>query len=214
MPDTQQLEKQLVEHDDPHILGQLLLHYQDRLERIIGFRMDGRLKSRIDAADVLQDAFIEVTQRIEDYKQCAGEVSFFLWLRFIALQKLTQLHRHHLGVQARDANRDVPLAFRASPQATSIVLAAQLLGKMTSPSNAAMRAESRRKLEQALGGMEDIDREVLALRHYEHLSNSETAKLLKLSDSAASNRYFRAVRRLKTIMDQMQRESEIFFGNQ
>lgn len=214
MLDTQELEKQLVEHDDPHVLGQLLQHYQDRLERIIGFRMDGRLKSRIDAADVLQDAFIEATQRIDDYKKCSGDVSFFLWLRFITLQKLTQLHRHHLGVQARDANRDVPLTFRASPQATSIVLAAQLLGKITSPSNAAMRAENKRKLEQALGGMEDIDREVLALRHYEHLSNGETAKLLELSESAASNRYFRAVRRLKTMMDQLQRESEIFFGNQ
>ncbi len=211
MSNSELLQQQLLENEDPHVLGQLLLKYQDRLERIVDFRMDRRLKSRIDASDVLQDAFIEATLRINDYRNSSDDVPFFLWLRFITLQKLTQLHRHHLGVQARDASREIPLSIRTSPQATSIVLAAQLLGKMTSPSNAAMRAETKLKLEEALAGMEYIDREVLALRHYEHLSNGETAKLLGLSDAAASNRYFRAVRRLKAVMDKLQRESEVYF---
>lgn len=210
MSDTEILESQLVDGNDPQVLGQLMLKYQDRLERIVAFRMDRRLKSRIDAADVMQEAFVEVTQRIAEYKQCADEVSFFLWLRFIVLQKLTQLHRHHLGVQARDANRDVQIYNRAVPQATSVILAAQLLGKITSPSNAAMREESKRKLEAALSQMESIDRDVLALRHFEHLSNGETASLLKLSESAACNRYFRAVRRLKKILEQSYGEPGIF----
>ncbi|MCA9125704.1 MAG: sigma-70 family RNA polymerase sigma factor [Planctomycetales bacterium] len=208
--DNEQLERQLIEGNAPQVLGQLFLNYQERLSKIVHFRMDGRLRSRIDVADVLQEAFLEATQRVQDYRDCSNEISFFLWLRFIVLQKLTQLHRHHLGVQARDANRDVPIFARATTQATSVVLAAQLLGKITSPSGAAIREENKRNLEAALGQMESIDREVLALRHFEHLSNSETARLLELSESAACNRYFRAVRRLKTIMEQIHGPSGIF----
>lgn len=205
--ETRILEQQILGQEDPHALGALILKYQDRLERVIAFRMDSRLRTRVDAADVLQDAFVEATQRIDDYRACSDKMSFFLWLRFITIQKLHQLHRHHLGVQARDAGRDIGIfggAGARNGQETSMVLAAQLLGKMTSPSHAAIREEQKRKLESALAEMEDMDREALALRHFEHLSNSETAQLLGLSESAASNRYIRAVRRLKLILDRIQ----------
>lgn len=202
--ETEILEKQIIENDDPQAIGRLIQKYQDRLERVIAFRMDSKLKSRIDPADVLQDAFVEATQRIDDYKSCAQKMSFFLWLRFITLQKLNQLYRHHLGVQARDAARDVAIYQHVNGPMTSVVLAAQLLGKMTSPSHAAIREENKRRIEKALSEMEDMDREVLALRHFEHLSNIETAQLLELSETASSNRYFRAVRRLKSIMDRIQ----------
>ncbi len=210
MGDTEVIERQILDSADPQALGKLMLKYQDRLLRIVAFRLDRRLNARIDPADVMQDAFVEATQRIDDYRASADQVSFFLWLRFLTLQKVTQLHRHHLGVQARDANRDVPIFNRASPQATSVVLAAQLLGDLTSPSGAAIREENRRRLEDALSRMEGVDREVLALRHFEHLTNGETAKLLGLSDSAACNRYFRAVRRLKSTMDQMGQDAGVF----
>ena len=201
---TELLEQQVIAQDNPHAIGELILRYQDRLERVVSFRMDSRLRSRVDAADILQEAFVEATQRIDDYKACSDKMSFFLWLRFITLQKLQQLHRHHLGVKARDAGRDVGIFAPGKGQATSMILAAQLLGKMTSPSHAAMREEKKRKLEQALSEMEEIDREALALRHFEHLNNSETAQLLGLSETAASNRYIRAVRRLKSVLDRIQ----------
>ena len=201
--ETTFFEKKIVEQNDPIALGELMRKYQQRLERVVAFRMDRRLKSRIDAADVLQDAFVEATERLDDYRKCAEKMSFFLWLRFIVMQKLLQLHRHHLGVQARDAARDVAIFHKANPQMTSMVLAAQLLGKMTSPSHAAMREENKRKIEQALAEMEDIDREALALRHFEQLSIAETAQLLQINESAAANRYFRAIRRLKTVLERM-----------
>lgn len=203
--ETQILENQIIEQADPQAIGQLIGKYQDRLERVIAFRMDPRLRTRVDAADVLQEAFVEATQRIDDYKSCSDKMSFFLWLRFITIQKLNQLYRHHLGVKARDAARDVGIFQKGGDRATSVVLAAQLLGNLTSPSHAAMREENKSKLEQALKEMEEIDREILALRHFEHLSNGETAQLLELSDSAASNRYFRAVRRLKSVMERIQK---------
>lgn len=211
--ETEILEQQIIDQDDPHAIGQLILKYQGRLERVVGFRMDNRLRSRVDASDILQDAFVEATQRIDDYKACADKMSFFLWLRFITLQKLQQLHRHHLGVQARDAGRDVAIFEPGRGQATSMILAAQLMGKMTSPSHAAVREENKRKLEQALAEMEEIDREALALRHFEHLNNSETAQLLGLSESAASNRYIRAVRRLKSVMERIQNGASGIFAD-
>ncbi len=191
---------------DPQALGQLMSKYQDRLLRVINFRIDRRLRRRVDAADVVQEAFVEAAQRTGDY-DATHNIPFFLWLRYLALQKLAQLHRHHLGVQARDAAREVSIFQCATPQATSAILAAQLLGSLTSPSRAALRAESKLQMEQALNEMDEIDREIVALRHFEQLSNQETAELLNISQSAASNRYFRALKRLKSVMDQIQQQS-------
>jgi RNA polymerase sigma-70 factor (ECF subfamily) len=125
---------------------------------------------------------------------------FHLWLRLIAGQKLTDVHRYHLGTQMRDAGQEVSLHRGPFPQASSISLAIQLLGRLTSASKAAIRAEHKLILQEALNGMDPIDREVLTLRHFEHLSNEETALVLGLNKSAASNRYIRALRRLKEIL--------------
>ncbi|MCA9191795.1 MAG: sigma-70 family RNA polymerase sigma factor [Planctomycetales bacterium] len=203
MHDTETLQRNLIESGDPQSLGQLMLKYQDRLERIVRFRMDPRLVSRLDAADVLQEGFLEATKRIGDFRSQVETIPFFLWLRFIVLQKLTQMHRFHLGALARDATRDVSLYQTAPQQGTSIVLAAQLLGQLTSPSGAAMREENRRRIELALSHMDSVDREVLALRHFEQLSNNEVARLLDITPAAASNRYIRAIRRLKLLMDEL-----------
>jgi RNA polymerase sigma-70 factor (ECF subfamily) len=125
---------------------------------------------------------------------------FHLWLRLIAGQRLADVHRYHLGAQMRDAGIEVSLHRGPFPQANSVSLAAQLLGKLTSVSRAAIRAEQKLIVQEALNGMDPIDREVLALRHFEHLSNDETAQVLGLTKSAASNRYIRALKRLKEIL--------------
>ena len=135
------------------------------------------------------------------------DLPFFLWLRLVVGQKLTDLHRHHLGVQQRDASRDVSLYQGPMPQATSFALAAQLLGKMTTPSRAAIRAESKLQIQEALNAMDPIDREVLTLRHFEMLTNAETAKVLDLSQAAASNRYIRALKRMKEILEEVRGEN-------
>lgn len=184
---------------DPHALGELLVRHRERLTRIVSFRMDRRLQGRIDASDVVQEAFIDATRRFPDFAE-ERAVPFFLWLRYLVVQKLAELHRHHLGVKARDVGREVSIYKGPLPQATSAVLAAQLLGKQTSPSQAAARAELRMQLEEKLNSLDEIDREVLALRHFEQLSNTETAAVLEISESAASNRYVRAVKRLKAIL--------------
>ena len=189
----------------PQALGELLQTHRESLLRIIKFRMDPRLRSRLDADDVVQDSFIEATQRFENFEE--QEMPFFLWLRFITVQKLFQMHRRHLGAKARDANREISIFSTPQPQATSAMLAAHLLGKHTSPSVAAMRAEQSRKVERVLNSMSEVDREIVALRRFERLKNDDVAKLLKISRTAASNRYVRALERLQKEMKGMESQA-------
>ena len=185
---------------DREALGALLEVDRARLTRVVQFRMDSRMRGRMDAGDVMQEAYIEATRRFPDYCQ-KPEMPFFLWLRFITMQKLCEFHRRHLGVKARDVSRELSLYSGPLPEASSAVLAAQLFGKLTTPSQAAVRAELKLQLEESLNAMDSIDREVLALRHFEQLSNTETAKVLGISESAASNRYVRAAKRLRQAME-------------
>jgi RNA polymerase sigma-70 factor (ECF subfamily) len=118
-------------------------------------------------------------------------------------RKLLALHRHHLGTHMRAAGREVSLRGAALPQASSASLAAQLLGRQATPSQEAARAELQRRIEAVLNGMDDLDREILALRHFEQLSNAEAAEVLGISQAAASNRFIRALKRLRAILTAM-----------
>jgi RNA polymerase sigma-70 factor, ECF subfamily len=182
--------------------GELLTRHQDRLKRMVALRLDQRVQSRIDASDVVQEAYLEASNRLPEYLQ-QPTMPFFLWLRFLTGQKLQELHRRHLGVKMRDANREVSLYRGGLPEATSAALAAQLLGHLTQPSQAAMRAEMKLQLQEALNRMDGLDREVLVLRHFEQLSNAEAARVLEIQEAAASKRYIRALRRLKEILSSL-----------
>jgi RNA polymerase sigma-70 factor (ECF subfamily) len=166
---------------------------------MVALRLDRRLQGRIDPSDVIQETYIEASRRLAAYLK-EPAMPFFLWLRFLAGQKLLELHRRHLGAQQRAAGREVAFYRGRLPETTSAALAAQLLGRNTRPSEAAMRAEMKRRLQDALNSMEPLDREVLALRHFEQLSNVETAQVLEIQESAASKRYLRALKRLKEVL--------------
>ncbi len=184
---------------DEHARGQLFAYYRDRLRRMVLLRMDRRLMGRLDPSDVVQEAYITYAKRLAEFAE-DRPMPFFLWLRLITGQKLTDLHRHHLGAKMRTVVQEVSLNQCAVPQATSLSLAAQLLAGLPSPSQAASWAETKRLVQKALNDMEPIDREVLALRHFEGLSNNEAAEVLGIKKSAASNRYIRALQRLKQIL--------------
>jgi RNA polymerase sigma-70 factor (ECF subfamily) len=185
---------------DPEALGQLFLQFRDRLRKMVRLRLDRRLAGRVDPSDVLQEAFLDLSRRFPEYVANPA-VPFYLWLRALTGQRLIDLHRQHLGAQMRDASQEVSLYRGGLPQASSEYLAEQLLGRMTSPTQAAIRAEMQIRLQEALNSMEPLDREVLILRHFEELNNNETAEVLGIDKSAASKRYIRAIRRLKTILD-------------
>jgi RNA polymerase sigma-70 factor (ECF subfamily) len=182
--------------------GTLLARHRDRLRRMVALRLDRRLQGRVDASDVIQEAFLEASTRLPEYVQQPA-MPFFLWLRFLTGQKMLELHRHHLGTQMRDAGREISLYRDALPATSSAALAAQLLGHDTGPSEAAIRAERKIRLQEALNSMDPLDREILALRHFEQLNNAETAQSLGLQESAASKRYIRALKKLKEILTQL-----------
>jgi len=179
--------------------GALLERHRARLRRMVAMRLDRRLQGRIDASDVIQEAYQEAWSRLPEYLR-QRPAPFFMWLRYLTGQKLLELHRQHLGTRMRDASREVSLYHGTMPETSSAALAAQLLGRDPQPSEAAIRAEMKIRLEEALNTMDPLDREVLALRHFEHLSNAETAQVLGLGTSAASKRYLRALKRLKDIL--------------
>jgi len=182
---------------DVQAVDALFSRYEPRLKRMVRLRLNRKLHARVDASDVLQDAYLEVAKRLADYLRNPS-LPFFLWLRHVTGQKLIDVHRKHLGAQARDASRDFSLDGAAGPAATSENLAVQLIGRLSSPSTAAQKAELRAQVQEALEGLDPIDREVLTLRHFEQLTNVETAALLSLGASSASSRYLRALKRLKT----------------
>jgi RNA polymerase sigma-70 factor (ECF subfamily) len=187
---------------DPQALNAIFARHRARLRRMVEMRLDWRLQARLDASDVVQDAFLQVASRLHEYLR-DPRLPLFLWLRLIVGERLTTLHRHHLGVQMRDAGREVSLYREALPAASSAALAAQLLGKHTSPTQAAMRAERLLRIQEALNSLEPIDREVLSLRHFEQLSRAETAQVLGIEEAAAAKRYIRALKRLKATLAAM-----------
>jgi RNA polymerase sigma-70 factor (ECF subfamily) len=189
---------------DPQAPAELFAHYRPRLRQMVRLRLDRRLQGRLDPSDVLQEAFLDVARRASDYV-ANPTMPIFLWLRFLTGQRLLALHRQHLGARMRDAGQEVSLYRGALPQASSQSLAAQLLGHLTSPSQAAIRAELQIKLQEALNSLDPLDREILALRHFEELTNNETAAVLGIQKAAASNRYVRALKRLKEILNNIPR---------
>jgi RNA polymerase sigma-70 factor (ECF subfamily) len=185
---------------DQAALERALAEHRARLRRMVSLRMDRRLQGRVDPSDVIQEAYLDAARRLPEYVREAEPMPLFLWLRFLAAQALQVVHRKHLGVLARDAGREISIDGGRMPQATSAALAAQLLGHDTRASEAAIRAERKLRLEQALNQMDPLDREVLALRHFEQLSNSECARVLGLKETTATKRYIRGLRKLKELL--------------
>jgi RNA polymerase sigma-70 factor (ECF subfamily) len=193
--ETMELVEQAVQGDE-RAWEALMTPHRSRLRRMVALRLDQRLQGRVDPSDVIQESALDAARRLPEYAKNPC-VPFYLWLRFLTGQRLAEQHRRHLGAQARDARREVSLRRGAFPEASSAQLAAELLGDASTPSEAAIRYEQRLRLQEALDSLEAVDREVLALRHFEQLSNAEAAAVLQLEPSATSKRYKRALVHLK-----------------
>lgn len=184
--------------ESPVALSQCFAEFRPRLERIAKFRLDPRLSTRVDIDDVLQETYLAASKRLSHCDASTAE-SVFIWLRLILQQTMIDLHRQHLQAAGRDVQREVR-ADHSDP-GTSGCIAQRLVSQISSPSMSLKREELNDRLMKALDQMETLDREVLALRHFEDLSNSEVASLLNLSIKAASIRYIRALKKLKALMD-------------
>lgn len=184
---------------DRQAAEELLSRYRQRLKRMIHLRMSRRLQGRIDDSDVIQEALLDAARKLPEYAK-APQLPFYLWLRHLTGLKLAEVHRRHLGTQMRDADQEVSLHRGCLPGADSVSLAAHLLGAFTSASQAAIKAEKRLLLQESLNSMEELDREVIALKHFEQLSIDEISRVLGISRAAAGRRYLKAMKRLRVIL--------------
>lgn len=187
-------------HGDKRALAQAFQRFRPRLKQSVSMRMDRRLCGRVDPSEVVQETFLDASERLDHFTSEPQRMPLFLWLRLLAAQRLIDLHRQHLGAQMRDASLEVSLDRPESLQTSSIWLAEQLVDRHGTGSDAAIRSEIQRQVQEALNQMDALDSEVLAMRHFELLTNQEVALALAISVTASSNRCIRALRRLKDIL--------------
>jgi RNA polymerase sigma-70 factor (ECF subfamily) len=180
-------------------VADLFARYRQNLLRMIAVRLDSRIFGKVDEEDVLQDAFVEAARRIQDYLD-RPSVPFFVWLRQITSQVLIDTHRRYLGAKMRDVRLEVTSHRVGSAGTSSALFVAELADSLTTPSQCAVRDEMVSELRTALAQLGEIDREVLVLRHLEGLTNNEVAEILGLDKYAASKRYLRALKRLRSAM--------------
>ncbi len=186
---------QLAKQGDQQALADLLEKYGSRLRKMVRLRLDRRLYGKVDASEIVREATEDAAGRIGEYKR-SFNTDFYLWLRLLTGQKLIAAHRRHLGQQQRQGH-EVSLYRGALPEATSDALAAQMMGHMAEIPEAAKRAEMQLKIQEALNRLDALSREVLVLRHFEHLSNRETAAVLDIAEATASRRFIVAIKRFR-----------------
>ena len=182
------------------VLNSVLAGFRPQLRNMVRVRIHPKISARVDASDIVQDTFFEAAKRLEDYLE-QRPMPFRVWLRRIAAQKLVDVHRRHLGAEARDARREVSYYPHCALAVDSEALSEHLIASVSTPSEMAQRAERKAKLAQVLDGLEPIDREIIAMRHFEQLTNAETACELGIQESAASKRYVRALHRLADLLE-------------
>ena len=176
-------------------LPELFDQFRSRLRTLVEMRMDRRIRARVDASDVIQETFAEAVRRFPEYEQ-ERKMTPYIWLRFLTLQQLVIAHRRHLGVQARTATLEQQIDVRPQVGLESSAMAFCLAGGESSPSVKVARAEEIAQMTTALDELEPLDREVLALRHFEQLEHAEIGELLDLTAAAVSSRYRRALKKI------------------
>ena len=185
---------------DSESFAKMFEDYRPRLRRMVDLRMDARARARFDPSDVLQEAFVEAARALPKYAEKREQMPFFLWLRLITGDRLAKFHRKHLGTQKRDATREAKLVPDVVG-ASSIYLASQLVGEFTSVDHNLKVQEAKQQLEDALEAMDEKDREIIAMRHYEELSTEEIAIVLNMTKSGVLKRYARAIEKLTTAIE-------------
>lgn len=196
--DVLELERRLADGEQP-LFGELFDHHRPRLWRFIHFRLDSRVRGRIDPDDVLQDVYLDAAARLDSFVN-RDFPSLFLWLRLVAAQTLSNAHRSHLGVQARSVLKERSLPGGIYIPDASVSLSFHFVDKLSSPSQHMSRDELVAKMHEVMESIRPADREIIALRHFEELTNQEVAVLLEIRPKAASIRYVRALERLQSAM--------------
>ena len=192
---------------DGHAVNRLLEKHRGPVRRLVEMRLDKKVQRRVDVSDVVQEVMVEASGRLEKYLQDPA-MAFHLWLRQIAWDHIIDTYRRHRVSAKRNMDREQPMSAPAGHDQSTAELAIQLCDPAMTPAAAAMQHEITKRVEAAIEQLNDQDRDVIIMRHYEHLSNLEIAEVLKLNPPAASMRYLRAVRRLRELLDNESRDND------
>jgi RNA polymerase sigma-70 factor (ECF subfamily) len=184
---------------DNHAVDELLARHRDSVRRMIGLRLDRAIAPRVDASDIVQEVLLEASRRLQEYLK-EPAMPFHLWLRCLAKDRIIDAHRRHRKAQRRTVDKEQAMRKEWADR-SSMELAAQLIDRELTPATAALRQELESRFQEVLEELNDDDREIILMRHFEQLSNQETAAALGLSEAAAGMRHLRALRRLKTLLE-------------
>lgn len=195
---TNRLLQRLPPGIDPQALEELFARHQERLRMMIRLRMEGRLRSRISSSTVLQQIYLDIQRHIAEYVDKPAQ-PFFLWLRTIAGQRIQQFHRQYLGDRAREAGQELCPYQQPLPDVNAASMAAQLMGNRAA-NRATVRADILLRLQSGLNNLDPLDREILALRNLEELSNEEASLVLGIAPAAATVRYVMALKRFNEML--------------
>lgn len=201
-PDGDHTQELLVgaKEGDSAAVDNLLDRHRESLRRMIGMRLDQKIKRRVDVSDIVQEVLVEANRRLQDYLQ-NPVMAFHLWIRQIAKDRIIDAHRRHRVSAKRSIDREQPLVAAGAVDQSTIELAAQLCDPELTPAAAATQRELAQHIQQSISLLPDRDREIILMRHYEQLSNQDIAEALELTEPAASMRYLRALKKLRQILD-------------
>lgn len=201
-PQDDQTETLLVaaRDGDSDAVNRLLEKHRAPIRRLVELRLDRKVQQRVDVSDVVQDVMIEASGRLDRYLEDPA-MAFHLWLRQIAWDRIIDTYRRHRVSAKRSMDREQPMAVAGNPDSSTMELAIQLCDPGLTPAAAATQREIAVKVEDAIERLGDTDREIILMRHYEHLSNQEIAEVLGVNPPAASMRYLRALRKLKELFE-------------
>lgn len=195
---TQNLLKE-VDNGDPSAVNRLLDRHRGAVRRMVQMRLDQAVARRVDASDVVQDVLLEASQRLSEYIR-SPSMPFHLWLRQLAKDRIIDMHRRHRAAQRRSVDREQNISSFASDDQSAADLTALLRDAELTPAASALRKEMEERFVLALDQLEESEREIVIMRHFEHLGNGEVAEALGLSAPAAGMRYLRAIRRLRELL--------------
>ncbi len=185
---------------DTEAVNRLLEKHRAPIRRLVELRLDRKVQQRVDVSDVVQDVMIEASGRLDRYLDDPA-MAFHLWLRQIAWDRIIDTYRRHRVSAKRSMDREQPMAVAGGPDRSTMELATQLCDPQLTPAAAATQREIATKVEAAIERLGEKDREIILMRHYEHLSNLEIAEVLAVNPPAASMRYLRALRKLKELFE-------------
>ncbi|MEX0824737.1 MAG: sigma-70 family RNA polymerase sigma factor [Pirellulaceae bacterium] len=208
-PESDQTQELLrsAKQGNEEAVNRLLEKHRDPVRRLVQMRLDRKVQQRVDVSDVVQEVMVEASGRLQDYLQNPA-MAFHLWLRQIAWDHMIDTYRRHRVSAKRNMDREQSMAVPTGFDDSAIELAGQLCDPAMTPQQIASQKEIAAQVETAIERLGEQDREIVMMRHYEHLSNLEIAEALQLNPPAASMRYLRAVRRLRQLLEEQSSDGQ------